>query len=181
VAAAAPATSTGQVRIGYLLTLSRDDLLAQRARAMMTLWDQSFTAQAAKAGPPGIEQFRGIQQDDQGTAAGAVSAANKLINEDKVVIVVNLGSTATTMAAAPIFQQARIPYVSVFVESQELAAFGDYVFPGPRGAQTTSPPQLMPVVAERVFLAVKKAGEGGPDKMTDPKAIRDALAALPPR
>ena len=96
------------------------------------------------------------------------------------MIAVGLSSGAETMAAAPIFQQAGVPFLSVFIDTPELAAIGDFIFPAPQGSQRQSPPNIMPIIAERVHQAVKKAGEGMPEKMTDPKALREALAAQPP-
>ena len=74
-------------------------------------------------------------------------------------IVVGLSSTAETMAAAAVFQEARIPFLSAFVDSQELAAVGNYIFPAPQGAPRQSPPNIMPIIAERVHQAAKTVAE----------------------
>ena len=114
-----------------------------------------------------------------GTATGAAAAARKLIDQDKVSIVVGLSSDAETMAAAPIFQQARIPFLSAFVDSPELAAIGNFIFPVPSGAagrprrtSCRSSPSASTWRSRRPTRAAWRT-------LNHPDKIREALAAQP--
>ncbi len=68
-----------------------------------------------------------IVYDDQGKPEQAVPLANKLIG-DQVVAVISAGFSAPTKAAAPVFQDARIPYVVAIALQPDITKTGDFVF-----------------------------------------------------
>jgi branched-chain amino acid transport system substrate-binding protein len=66
--------------------------------------------------------------DDQAKAAQMVPLANKLIGQDGVKIAVSGSYSGPTRAAAGIFQEAKIPYISAYAVHPDITRAGDYVF-----------------------------------------------------
>lgn len=69
-----------------------------------------------------------IIEDDGSTVEGAVQAYNKLIDEDKVSIILGPTTSSATKEAFPIAQENRIVAISPTSAARGLSAIGDYVF-----------------------------------------------------
>ena len=67
----------------------------------------------AKGGING-EKIELVIYDDQASPKEATPAATKLIEKDKVVAGVSGSYSASTRAAAPLFQAAKVPYVVAY-------------------------------------------------------------------
>ena len=83
--------------------------------------------EANKAGGVNGRPVELVIYDDQGKPDQAVPIANKLIG-DKVAAVISAGFSAPTKAAAPVFQEARLPYVVAIALQPDITKSGDYVF-----------------------------------------------------
>lgn len=83
--------------------------------------------EANKAGGIDGRPIELVSYDDQGKPDQAVPIANKLIG-DKVAAVISAGFSAPTKAAAPVFQEAHIPYVVAIALQPDITKSGDYVF-----------------------------------------------------
>jgi branched-chain amino acid transport system substrate-binding protein len=68
-----------------------------------------------------------VVQDDQAKPEQAVPLANKYIG-DGLKIVVSGSYSGPTRAAAGVFQQARIPYISAYAIHPDITRAGNYVF-----------------------------------------------------
>jgi len=68
-----------------------------------------------------------VVYDDQAKADQAQPIANRLLGEG-VKIVISGSYSAPTRAAAGIFQQAKIPYISAYAIHPDITRAGDYVF-----------------------------------------------------
>jgi branched-chain amino acid transport system substrate-binding protein len=68
-----------------------------------------------------------VVYDDQAKADQAQPIANRLLG-DGVKIVISGSYSAPTRAAAGIFQQAKIPYISSYAIHPDITRAGDYVF-----------------------------------------------------
>ena len=68
-----------------------------------------------------------VVYDDQAKADQAQPIANRLLG-DGVKIVISGSYSATTRAAAGIFKQAKIPYISAYAIHPDITRAGDYVF-----------------------------------------------------
>jgi branched-chain amino acid transport system substrate-binding protein len=68
-----------------------------------------------------------VVYDDQAKADQAQPIANRLLG-DGVKIVISGSYSAPTRAAAGIFQQAKIPYISAYAIHPDITRAGDYVF-----------------------------------------------------
>ena len=81
----------------------------------------------AKGGING-EKIELVIYDDQASPKEAAPAATKLIEKDKVVAGVSGSYSASTRAAAPLFQAAKVPYVVAYSIHPDVTRTGDYVF-----------------------------------------------------
>lgn len=69
-----------------------------------------------------------VVYDDQASAKSSVPIANKLIGDDKVPIAISGSYSGSTRAAAGVFQEASIPYISAYAVHPSITKAGDYVF-----------------------------------------------------
>ncbi len=69
-----------------------------------------------------------VVYDDQASPKNAVPIANKLIGNDKVTIGISGSYSGATRAAAGIFQNAKIPYISAYAVHPSITRAGNYVF-----------------------------------------------------
>lgn len=83
-----------------------------------------------------------VYQDDEGTAAGGVSAGRRLVQQDKVFAVLSGGASTSVVAMTPFFRQSKVPlYDSVASDTAITDPFSKYVFMGatsPREAVSQS-------------------------------------------
>ncbi|RJR47947.1 MAG: branched-chain amino acid ABC transporter substrate-binding protein [Desulfobacteraceae bacterium] len=66
--------------------------------------------------------------DDQAKAEQAVPIANKLVGQDKVKFAVSGSYSLPTRAAATIFQQAKVPYITAYAVHPDITKAGNYMF-----------------------------------------------------
>jgi branched-chain amino acid transport system substrate-binding protein len=69
-----------------------------------------------------------VTYDDQAKTEEAVFTANKLIGQDGVKFAVSGSYSASGRAAAPIFQQAGVPFISAYGVHPDITRAGNYVF-----------------------------------------------------
>jgi branched-chain amino acid transport system substrate-binding protein len=81
----------------------------------------------AKGGVLG-QQIRVVTEDDQSKPEEAVTAVQKLINQDKVVALIGEVASSRSLAAAPIAQRARIPMLSPSSTNPKVTQVGNYIF-----------------------------------------------------
>jgi branched-chain amino acid transport system substrate-binding protein len=73
-------------------------------------------------------QIELVVYDDQAEPKQAVPIATKLIEQDEVKVAVSGSYSAPTRAAAGVFQEAGIPYISAYAVHPDITRAGDYVF-----------------------------------------------------
>ena len=69
-----------------------------------------------------------VFEDDQCTSKGATSAAHKLVHIEKVPYVMGFACSATILASARIYQQAKVPMMVVSASSPRISELGEFVF-----------------------------------------------------
>jgi branched-chain amino acid transport system substrate-binding protein len=69
-----------------------------------------------------------VVYDDQASPKEAVPIAQRLIEKDQVVAAVSGSYSGATRAAAGIFQEAGVPYISAFAIHPDITRAGNYVF-----------------------------------------------------
>lgn len=89
---------------------------------------QLAVEQANASGGINGKQIELVVYDDQASPKEAVPIAQKLIEQDKVVAAVSGSYSGSTRAAAGIFQDAKVPYISAYAIHPDITKAGDYVF-----------------------------------------------------
>jgi branched-chain amino acid transport system substrate-binding protein len=84
--------------------------------------------QANKAGGVNGNKVELVIYDDQASPDKAVPIAQKLIEKDQVVAAISGSYSGPTRAAAGIFQEAGVPYISAFAIHPDITRAGNYVF-----------------------------------------------------
>lgn len=74
------------------------------------------------------QKYRLIIEDEKCSGKGAVSAANKLINIDKVSYVVGFSCNQTILSAGPVYQNAGVVAISGFGTTGDVKGVGDKLF-----------------------------------------------------
>jgi branched-chain amino acid transport system substrate-binding protein len=69
-----------------------------------------------------------VPYDDQAKTEEAVLTANKLVGQDGVKFAISGSYSASGRAAAPIFQQAGVPFISAYGVHPDITRAGSYVF-----------------------------------------------------
>ena len=74
------------------------------------------------------EQIKLIYEDDQTSSKMAVSAINKLINVDKVPVIIGGVTSSSFLAMAPIAELKKVVLFSPCSSSPDITKTGDYIF-----------------------------------------------------
>lgn len=69
-----------------------------------------------------------ITRDDQGKAEEAAAMATRLIEQDKVMVLMGEVASSRSLAVAPIAQSKKIPMVSPSSTNPKVTEVGDYIF-----------------------------------------------------
>jgi branched-chain amino acid transport system substrate-binding protein len=69
-----------------------------------------------------------IYEDSRSDVVAAVSATKKLIDIDKVSLIISGGLSQEAVAIAPVVEKAQVPFISIVSQAPELNNAGDYVF-----------------------------------------------------
>ncbi len=117
-----PAAETGPIKVGVILPLTGDAAVYGKAiknGIELALAEQSGD-QRARASL--------IYEDDQGQAATAVSVARRLINIEKVPVIIGGAQSSTAEAIIPICATSRVVLVSPTATKPSLTRMGAYFF-----------------------------------------------------
>lgn len=69
-----------------------------------------------------------IFEDDRCSGREAVTAAHKLVDVDKVQYVIGPGCSGSTLAAAPIYEKAKVLTITPIASAPEISHAGEYIF-----------------------------------------------------
>ncbi len=120
--AAAP---NGPIKIGHYASLSgKDAAFGVATRKGVLLAIEEINAKGGVLGRP-LEYLVEDIQSKQGESATAVK---KLISRDKVVAVIGANSSANSLEAAPICQNAKIPMMAISSTAPRVTEIGDHIF-----------------------------------------------------
>ncbi|HVP36824.1 MAG TPA: ABC transporter substrate-binding protein [Terriglobales bacterium] len=84
--------------------------------------------EANKAGGIQGKPIRIIVEDDQSKPEEAATAVKKLVNQDKVLIVLGEVASSRTLAGAPICQEAKVPLITPASTNPKVTQVGDFIF-----------------------------------------------------
>jgi branched-chain amino acid transport system substrate-binding protein len=121
--AASPATA--QTKIGFQAPLTgpaaTDGVSAKIAAELAA---ERINASGGVLG----QKIELVIYDDQAKTDEAVFTANKLVGQDGVKFAVSGSYSASGRAAAPIFQTAKVPFISAYGVHPDITRAGDYAF-----------------------------------------------------
>jgi len=124
-AAASAATPQENIKIGFFgPTTERFAGLGLDAKKGADL----AVIQANAAGGINGKKIELVAYDDRGNRTEAVAVARKLVEQDKVSAVVSGSLSLTSIAAAPIISESRIPMVAAYSNAVGVVKGNDYVF-----------------------------------------------------
>jgi branched-chain amino acid transport system substrate-binding protein len=106
-----------------------------------------------------------VLEDDASDKTQGINAFNKLINQDKVLLIVGPTLSNTAQAAAPIAQQAKVPVLGVSNTAGGITEIGDYIF---RDSLTEAQviPQTIKAVKAKINMAKAALLYGNDDAFT---------------
>ena len=124
--ALAPAASAAEtIRIGHYASLTGKDAafgVATRKGVLLAIEEIN-----AKGGVLGRKlEYR--VEDIQSKQGESATAVKKLISRDKVAAVIGANSSANSLEAAPICQNARIPMMAISSTNPKVTEIGDHIF-----------------------------------------------------
>ena len=76
----------------------------------------------------GMDNFEFFFEDDRCNGKDAATIANKFVNVLDVDFVVGYACSSTLLAAAPIYEKAKVPVIVTCASSARIADAGDYIF-----------------------------------------------------
>jgi branched-chain amino acid transport system substrate-binding protein len=129
-----------------------------------------------KAGGIAGRKLEAVIYDSAGDARQAVTFARRLIEEDKVDIIIGGSTTGETMAVVPLVEEAQIPFISLAGASVIVEPVKKWVFKMPHSDR---------MAVDKIFADMKKnnktkaaiiGGSGGFDQ-----SCRKEAAALAPK
>jgi branched-chain amino acid transport system substrate-binding protein len=84
--------------------------------------------QANEAGGVGGRKIQLVAYDDRGNRTEAVAVARKLMDQDKVVAIVGGSLSLTSIAAAPVINDGKVPMVVAYSNAVNVVKGNEYVF-----------------------------------------------------
>jgi branched-chain amino acid transport system substrate-binding protein len=117
-----------QIKIGAVLSVTGPaSFLGDPSKKTLEIYVEQINA----AGGINGQRLQLIVYDDGGDANQARTFATRLIEDDKIVAMVGGSTTGTTMAMIPLFEEARIPFISLGGAVQIIEPVRAYVFKTP--------------------------------------------------
>lgn len=141
---ASTALATAQVKIGSVLSVTGPaSFLGDPEKRTLEMYVEDLNA---KGGINGQKVELKIY-DDAGDANAARTFATRLVEEDKVAAVIGGSTTGTSMAMIPVFDDAKIPFISLAGAVQIVSPVKKFTFKTPHT-------DLM--ACEKIFEDLKK-------------------------
>jgi len=81
-----------------------------------------------KAGGIQGKPVRIVVEDDQSKPEEAATAVKKLVNQDKVLVVLGEVASSRSLAGAPICQEAKVPMITPASTNPKVTQVGDFIF-----------------------------------------------------
>jgi len=146
LSATGPLSAAEPIKIGSFLSVTGPaSFLGDPEKRTLELYAEKINAAGGVLG----RKIELVIYDDGGDANNARTFATRLVESDKVVAVVGGTTTATTMAAIPVFEDAQIPFISLA---------GGIEIVDPVKPFTFKTPHTDKMACEKIFEDVKKRG-----------------------
>ncbi len=127
----------------------------------------------AEGGVPG-RKLQLITYDDGGDAEKARTFAKRLLEQDKVDVIVGGSTTGTTMAAVPLVEAAQVPFVSLAGAVAIVEPVRKWVFKTPHTDRMACEKIFTDLQARKLAKVALISGSGGFDKSMRGECIKVA-------
>ncbi|MDR6869401.1 branched-chain amino acid transport system substrate-binding protein [Bosea sp. BE125] len=128
-----PALAADPIKIGAVLSASGPAaFLGDPEAKTLKIYVEELNKKGGVLG----RQIELVLYDDGGDANKARTFATRLIEDDKVVAMVGGSTTGTTMAMIPVFEDAKVPFVSVAGAIEIIEPVRSFVFKTPHTDKT---------------------------------------------
>jgi branched-chain amino acid transport system substrate-binding protein len=168
---AAPALAQDAIKIGAFLSVSGPAaFLGDPEQKTLELYIEKINATGGVLG----RKLQLISYDDSGDAEKARTFAKRLIEQDKVDIIVGGSTTGATMAAVPLVEAAQVPFISLAGAVVIIEPVKKWVFKTPHTDRMACE-KVFTDMNERKFSQVALiSGTGGFDKSMRAQCLKVA-------
>ncbi|WP_342728270.1 ABC transporter substrate-binding protein [Bradyrhizobium sp. B097] len=127
-AVSAPAAAQATIKIGTVLSVTGPaSFLGDPEEKTLKLYVDKINAAGGIQG----KKIELVIYDDGGDANKARTFATRLVEDDKVVAMVGGTTTGTTMAMVPVFEEAKVPFISLAGAIEVVDPVRKYIFKTP--------------------------------------------------
>jgi branched-chain amino acid transport system substrate-binding protein len=165
--------ASAQIKIGSVLSVTGPaSFLGDPEKRTLEIYVDEINAKGGVNG----QKLQLIVYDDAGNANNARTFATRLVEEDKVVAMVGGSTTGATLAMIPVFEDAKIPFISLAGGIQIIEPVHKWVFKTPHTDK---------MACEKIFSNLKHrnlttiALISGTDAFG--KSMRDQCVAVAPK
>src|SRR5215475_3170879 len=165
--------ASAQIKIGAVLSVTGPaSFLGDPEKKTLEIYVDEINAKGGVNG----QKLQLVFYDDGGSADNARTFATRLVEEDKVVAMVGGSTTGTTLAMVQIFEEAKIPFISLAGAIQIIEPVRKWVFKTPHTDK---------MACEKIFADLKRrslttiALISGTDAFG--KSMRDQCVAVAPK
>jgi branched-chain amino acid transport system substrate-binding protein len=165
--------ASAQIKVGAVLSVTGPaSFLGDPEKRTLEIYVDEINAKGGVNG----QKLQLIVYDDAGNANNARTFATRLVEEDKVVAMVGGSTTGSTLAMIPVFEDAKIPFISLAGAIQIIEPVHKWVFKTPHTDK---------MACEKIFADLKTrklttiALISGTDAFG--KSMRDQCVAVAPK
>ncbi len=165
--------ASAQIKIGAVLSVTGPaSFLGDPEKKTLEIYVEEINAKGGVNG----QKIQLIVYDDGGIADNARTFATRLVEDDKIVAMVGGSTTGATMAMIPVFEDAKIPFISLAGAIQIIEPVHKWVFKTPHTDK---------MACEKIFADLKTrnlttvALISGTDAFG--KSMRDQCVAVAPK
>ena len=120
--------ASAQIKIGSVLSVSGPaSFLGDPEKKTLEIYVEEINAKGGVNG----QKLQLVVYDDAGNADNARTFATRLVEEDKIVAMVGGSTTGSTLAMIPVFEDAKIPFISLAGAIQIIQPVRSWVFKTP--------------------------------------------------
>ena len=165
--------ASAEIKIGAVLSVSGPaSFLGDPEKKTLEIYVDEINAKGGVNG----QKLQLVVYDDAGSAENARTFATRLVEEDKIVAMVGGSTTGTTLAMIQVFEDAKIPFISLAGAIQIVEPVHKWVFKTPHTDK---------MACEKIFADLKSrnlttiALISGTDAFG--KSMRDQCVAVAPK
>jgi branched-chain amino acid transport system substrate-binding protein len=114
-----------EIKIGLVTPLTGDvATFGISTKNAVLLWEKEVNARGGILGNP----VKVYWEDDKNTPSETANAVSKLINQNKVHVIIGSVASKCTLAGAPIADAAKVPMISPTSTNEAVTKVGPYIF-----------------------------------------------------